>query len=58
MSTKLLNDVASILAELEVSYEEADEIGNILTFYFLDDDEQEAFVDKASNAPSVGECGC
>jgi hypothetical protein len=58
MSTKLLNDVASILAEVGVTYQQAEEIAAVLNTFFLEGAEEQEFVDKASNAPSGGECGC
>lgn len=54
--SKLLNDVASILAEVGVSYEEAENIGYALRNHFSNNDEIENWVDKASNANSGGEC--
>jgi hypothetical protein len=56
MSNKLLNDVASILAELGVSYDQAEGIADRL--YFDSSEDYDAFIQTASNAPSVGECGC
>lgn len=59
MSTKLLNDVASILAELEVSYGVADSIAEILVEAgLLADEDNDDWIDKASNATTGGECSC
>ena len=58
MNNKLLTDVAGILAELGVSYQQADEIGGILNLFFNDGQAMEDFVNIASNAPIGGECSC
>jgi hypothetical protein len=58
MSNKLLNDVASILAELGVSYQQAENVADALGHYFTSETGYDDFVDLASNAPSAGECGC
>lgn len=59
MSKKLLNDVAGILAELEVSYSTANEIADSLySAGILSKEEFEDWLNTASNAPSGGECGC
>jgi hypothetical protein len=58
MSKKLLNDVAGILAELGVNYQQANNVAEALDAYFDDDDYYDEWIDKASNAPSCGECGC
>ena len=56
--TKLLTDVASIFAELGISYQQATDIDKILTDYFDNIAEEDDWVDKASNAPTGGECSC
>jgi hypothetical protein len=58
MSNKLLNDVASILAEVGISYDEATNVAEAMFNYFGSESEKDDWIDKASNAPSVGECGC
>jgi hypothetical protein len=56
---KLLADVAGIFAELGVSYNRAEIIADELVLEgILDDDEVEAWINQASNAPKQGECGC
>lgn len=56
-NNKLLTDVASIFAELGVSYSRAEIIADELVLGgILDDDEVEEWVNKASNAPSIGDC--
>jgi hypothetical protein len=58
MSKKLLNDLAGILAELEVSYDEAVRVAIEIDRLFDNTQEIDEFIDIASNAPSAGECGC
>lgn len=58
-NSKLLNDVAGIFAELEVSYGVAEAIAEVLVeANLLDENISEDWVDKASNAITGGECSC
>jgi hypothetical protein len=58
MSKKLLTDVAGILAELGVTYQQAEDVAESIKQHFAGEDDIEDFVNLASNATSVGECGC
>jgi hypothetical protein len=59
MSTKLLNDVASILAELGVSRSAAYTVFEVLVDdLHINNDVVDDLADTASNAPLGGECGC
>jgi len=55
---KLLNDVAGIFAELDVTYQQAEDIASTLSDYFDSASEEDEWVDKASNATTGGECSC
>ena len=58
-NNKLLNDVASILAEVGVSYGVAESIAEVLVeANLLDENISDGWVDKASNATIGGECSC
>lgn len=57
-NSKLLGDVAGIFAELGVSFQQAEEISEVLESFFLGQDDKEGWVDKASNATTGGECSC
>lgn len=58
MSNKLLTDVAGILAELGVSYQQAVDISETLTQFFDSSADEDEWIDLASNATKGGECSC
>jgi hypothetical protein len=58
MTNKLLTDVARMFAELNITFQEADDIAETLRNYFDTIEEQDEWADVAGNAIAGGECSC